>query len=71
MPAPRDRVSGVLAGGGSVLPEAGELAGWGTGRWSVQEEFRRQAGLGLPEEVDLADCVRNVALFLLVLFTHS
>ena len=28
-------------------------------------------GLGLPEEVDLADCVRNVALFLLVLFTHS
>lgn len=47
MPAPRDRVSGVLAGGGSVLPEAGELAGWGTGRWSVQEEFRRQAGTGV------------------------
>ena len=37
MPAPGDRVSGVLAGGGSVLPEAGELAGWGTGRWSVWE----------------------------------
>lgn len=53
------------------LPKAGELSGWGTGRWSVQEEFRRQAGPRLPEEADLADCVRNVALFLLVLFTHS
>jgi len=71
MPAPGDGVSGVLAGGGSILPKAGELSGWGTGRWSVQEEFRRQAGPRLPEEADLADCVRNVALFLLVLFTHS
>lgn len=59
MPAPGDGVSGVLARGGSVLPEAGELAGWGTGRWSVRET----SGVGLPEKADLADCVRNVALF--------
>lgn len=59
MPAPGDGVSGVLAGGGSVLPEqesllVGELEDGLCGR---------QVGLWLPEKADLADCVRNVAPF--------
>lgn len=63
MPVPGDGVSGVLAGGESVLPEAGELAGWGIGRWSVREEFRRQAGPGSPEEADLLTVCQECCSF--------